>query len=114
MQRRQTTDVVLQALHMAVWRRRPKNRMLIHSGQVSQFASMDCAAFIRSHNLEHSMNRRGNCQDNAAADGFFSSFKRERIRCRSYNTRDEARQDVFDYIEMIYNPVRKQVRNGML
>ena len=99
---------------MAVWRRKPKQRVLIHSDQGSQFTSMDWAAFIRAHNLEHSMSRRGNCHDNAVAESFFSSLKRERIRRRTYKTREEARQDVFDYIEMFYNPVRKQVRNGML
>ena len=114
MQSRQTTDAVLQALHVAVWRRKPKQWVLIHSDQGSQFTSMDWAAFIRAHNLEHSMSRRGNCHDNAVAESFFSSLKRERIRRRTYKTRDEARQDVFDYIEMFYNPVRKQVRNGML
>jgi putative transposase len=114
MQSRQTSDVVLQALHMAVWRRKPKQRVLIHSDQGSQFTSLDWAAFIRAHNLEHSMSRRGNCHDNAVAESFFSSLKRERIRRRTYKTREEARQDVFDYIEMFYNPVRKQVRNGML
>ncbi len=56
----------------------------------------------------------GNCHHNAVAESFFSSLKHERIRRRTYKTRDEARQDVFDYIEMFYNPVRKQVRNGML
>lgn len=60
------------------------------------------------------MSRRGNCHDNAIAESFFSSLKRERIRRRTYKTREEARQDVFDYVEMFYNPVRKQVRNGML
>lgn len=68
---------------------------------------MDWAAFIRAHNLEHSMSRRGNYHDNAVAESFFSSLKRERIRRRTYKTRDEARQDVFDYIEMFYNPLRK-------
>ena len=53
------------------------------------------------------------CHDNAVAESFFSSLKRERIRRRTYKTREEARQDVFDYVEMFYNPVRKQVRNGM-
>lgn len=114
MQSRQTTDVVLQALHMAVWRRKPKHRVLIHSDQGSQFTSIDWAAFIRAHNLEHSMSRRGNCHDNAVAESFFNLLKRERIRRRTYKTREEARQDVFDYIEMFYNPVRKHVRNGML
>lgn len=114
LQSRQTIDVVLQALHMAVWRRKPKNRVLIHSDQGSQFTSMDWSAFTRAHNLEHSMSRRGNCHDNAVAESFFNLLKRERIRRRTYKTRGEARQDVFDYIEMFFNPIRKHVRNGML
>jgi putative transposase len=114
MQSRQTTDVVLQALLMAVWRRKPKSKVLIHSDQGSQFTSMDWASFLKHHNLEHSMSRRGNCHDNAVAESFFNLLKRERIRRRTYKTRDEARQDVFDYIEMFYNPKRKHARNGML
>ncbi len=114
MQGRQTTDVVLQALLMAVWRRKPKRKVLIHSDQGSQFTSMDWAAFLRAHNLEHSMSRRGNCHDNAVAESFFNLLKRERIRRKTYKTRAQARQDVFDYIEMFYNPKRKHVRNGML
>ncbi len=114
MQNRQTTEVVLQALHMAVWRRKPKDRVLIHSDQGSKFTSMDWAAFTRAHNLEHSMSRRGNRHDNAVAENFFNLLKRERIRHQTYKTREEARRDVFDYIEMFYNPKRKHVRNGML
>ncbi|MGH9705390.1 MAG: IS3 family transposase [Candidatus Acidiferrales bacterium] len=114
MQGRQTTDVVLQALLMAVWRRKPENKVLIHSDQGSQFTSMDWASFLKHHNLEHSMSRRGNCHDNAVAESFFNLLKRERIRRQPYKTRAEARQDVFDYIEMFYNPKRKHVRNGML
>ena len=114
MQSRQTTEVVLQALLMAVWRRKPKNRVLIHSDQGSQFTSMDWASFLKAHNLEHSMSRRGNCHDNAVVESFFNLLKRERIRRRTYRTRAEARQDVFDYVEMFYNPKRKHVRNGML
>jgi putative transposase len=113
-QGRQTTDVVLQALLMAVWRRKPKSKILIHSDQGSQFTSMDWASFLKHHDLEHSMSRRGNCHDNAVAESFFNLLKRERIRRRPYKTRAEARQDVFDYIEMFYNPKRKHVRNGML
>ncbi|GAB5373668.1 MAG: hypothetical protein AcusKO_01300 [Acuticoccus sp.] len=62
-----------------------------------------------------SMSRRGNCHDNAVAESFFNLLKRERIRRKVYRTRDEARRDVFDYIEMFYNPTRKHARrNGML
>ena len=114
MQGRQTTDVALQALLSAVWRRKPKNKVLIHSDQGSQFTSMDWASFLKHHDLAHSMSRRGNCHDHAVAESFFDLLKRERIRRRSYRTREDARRDVFDYIEMFYNPKRKHVRNGML
>lgn len=114
MQNRQTTGLVLQALLMAVWRRKPKTKVLIHSDQGSQFTSMEWASFLKHHNLKHSMSRRGNCHDNAVAESFFNLLKRERIRRRTYKPRAEARQDAFDYIEMFYNPKRKHVRNGML
>jgi len=114
MQNRQPTDLVLQALLMAVWRRKPAGKVLIHSDQGSQFTSIEWAAFLKQHNLEHSMSRRGNCHDNAVAESFFNLLKRERIRRRTYKNREDARQDVFDYIEMFYNPKRKHARNGML
>jgi putative transposase len=114
MQGRQTTNVVLQALLVAVWRRKPRNRMLVHSDQGSQFTSMEWASFLKHHNLEPSMGRRGNYHDNAVAESFFNLLKRERIRRKVYRTRAEARQDVFDDIEMVYNPTRKHARNGML
>lgn len=113
-QSRQPTDLVLQALLMAVWRRKPKRTVLNHTDQGSQYTSRDWAAFLRAHNIEHSMSRRDNCHDNAVAESFFNLLKRERIRRRSYKTREKARQDVFDYIEMFYNPKRKHVRNGVL
>lgn len=60
------------------------------------------------------MRRRGNCYDNAVAESFFASLKTERIRRKVYKTRQEARQDVFDYIELFYNPKRRHAKNGML
>jgi putative transposase len=114
MQNRQPTDLVLQALLMAVWRRKPTSKVLVHSDQGSQFKSIDWASFLKHHNLEHSMSRRGNCYDNAVAESFFNLLKRDRIRRRTYKTREDARSDVFDYIEMFYNPKRKHARNGML
>ncbi len=60
------------------------------------------------------MSRRGNCHDNAVVESFFNPLKRERSRRRTYRSRAEASQDVFDYIEMFYNPTRKHARNGML
>lgn len=84
MQSRQTTEVVLQAVLMAVWRRKPKDKVLVHSDQGSQFTSMDWASFLKHHNLVHSMSRRGNCHNNAVAESFFNLLKRERIRRRVY------------------------------
>jgi putative transposase len=113
-QSRQYTDLVLQALLMAVWRRKPVDKVVIHSDQGSQFTSIEWQSFLKQHNLEHSMSRRGNCHDNAVAESFFNLLKRDRIRRRVYKTREDARRDVFDYIEMFYNPKRKHARNGML
>ena len=71
---------------------------MIHSDQGSQFTSREWQVFRGQHNLEASMCRRGNCHDNAVAESFFQLLKRERIRRRTYLTREAARQDVFDYI----------------
>lgn len=114
MQSRQTTELVLQALLMTVWRRKPTEPVMIYSDQGSQFISMEWASFLKQHNLEHSMSRRGNCHDNAVAKSFFNLLKRERVRRKTYKTREEARQDIFDYIEMFYNLQRKHAKNGML
>ncbi len=107
-------DLVLSALLMAVWRRQPKSKVIIHSDQGSQFTSYEWEKFLKANNLEASMSRRGNCYDNAVAESFFQLLKRERIRRKTYATRKEARQDVFDYIEFFYNPKRKHGNNGML
>ncbi|CAN0496590.1 unnamed protein product [Discosporangium mesarthrocarpum] len=69
---------------------------------------------MKQHNLQQSMSRRGNCHDNAAAENSFSPLKRERIQHRTYKIREEASSNVFDYIEMFYNPKRKHTNNGML
>ena len=105
-------EIVLDALLMAVWRRRPNQRVLIHSDQGSQYSSNDWLRFCKTNNLEPSMSRRGNCWDNAVAESFFSSLKKERIRKRIYKTRDLARADIFDYIEMFYNQIRRHSHIG--
>jgi putative transposase len=75
----------------------------VHSDQGSQCGSDDWLRFGQSNNLKPSMSRRGNCWDNAVAESFFSSLKKERIKRRIYKTRDMAKTDIFDYIEMFYN-----------
>lgn len=111
---RMETELVLNALLMAVWRRRPTAAVMIHSDQGSQFSSHDWQTFLKVHNLVPSMSRRGNCWDNAVAESFFQLLKRERIRRKVYLTRDEAREDVFDYVEMFYNRKRKHGHTNML
>ncbi|UGQ46083.1 IS3 family transposase [Massilia endophytica] len=100
-------ELAMSALLMAVWRRQPTEEVMVHSDQGSQFSSYDWRDFLAAHGLVQSMSRRGNCHDNAVAESFFQLLKRERIRRKTYSTRDEARQDVFDYIEMFYNPKRR-------
>jgi putative transposase len=105
-------ELVLDALLMAVCRRRPQQSVLVHSDQGSQYGSDDWLRFCRTNNLEPSMSRRGNCWDNAVAESFFSSLKKERIRKRIYKTRDLAKADVFDYIEVFYNRTRRHSHLG--
>ena len=114
MHSRMHTSLVLNALLMAVWRRKPKGKVVIHSDQGSQFTSQEWGDFLKDHNLDASMSRRGNCYDNAVAESFFASLKTERIRRKIYKTRQDARQDVVDYIELFYNPKRRHAKNGML
>ena len=101
------TQLALDALLMALWRRRPHQQVLIHSDQGCQFTGHTWQSFLRDHNLLCSMSRRGNCHDNAVAESFFQLLKRERVRRQIYATRQEAKSDVFNYIEMFYNPTRR-------
>ena len=107
-------ELVLNALLMAVWRRKPGSLVTMHSDQGSQYTSHDWQAFLDANNLQASMSRRGNCHDNAVAESFFQLLKRERIKRQLYSTRDDARGDVIDYIEMFYNTRRRHGFNEML
>lgn len=104
-------ELVLDAVLMAVRKRKPK-KALIHSDQGSQYGSDAWRRFCRSHHLEPSMSRRGNCWDNAVVESFFSSLKKERIKKRIYKTRDLARADISEYIESFYNPTRRHAYIG--
>lgn len=98
--------LALDAVLMAVRRRRPRGTV-IHSDQGSQFGSDAWRRFCRSHALEPSMSRKGNCWDNAVVESFFSSLKKERIKKQIYKNRDLARVDVADYIDAFYNRTRR-------
>jgi putative transposase len=99
-------ELVLDAILMAVRRRKPTHT-LIHSDQGSQFSSDAWQRFCHAHHLEPSMSRRGNCWDNAVAESFFSSLKKERIKKRIYKTREMATTEISDDIEMFYNRTRR-------
>lgn len=104
---RMHTDLVLKAIQRAIWRRRPKGPVTVHSDQGSQYGSYDWVNFLKSHGLQQSMSRRGNCYDNAAKESFFSSLKMERIQRKIYPSVEDLRRDLFDYIELFYNPTRR-------
>ena len=99
-------ELVLDAILMAVRRRKPKNA-LIHSDQGSQFGSDAWRRFCHEHHLEPSMSQRGNCWDNAVAESFFSSLKKERIKKRLDKTGEIATAEIYDYIEMFYTRTRR-------
>ncbi|EOM5549075.1 IS3 family transposase [Escherichia coli] len=90
------------------------SKVLVHSDQGSQYTSHEWQSFLKSHGLEGSMSRRGNCHDNAVAESFFQLLKRERIKKKIYGTREEARSDIFDYIEMFYNSKRRHGSNNQM
>lgn len=105
-------EIVLDALLMAVWRRSPDNEVIIHSDQGSQFSSDEWNRFCDEHNLVPSMSRRGNCYDNAVVESFFSSLKKEKIRRHTFQTREKAKAELFDYIEVFYNKARRHQHLG--
>ncbi len=114
MKSQMTSDLAIDALFMAVWRRKPKQEVMVHSDQGSQYSSSDWRSFLKENSLVASKSRRGNCHDNAVAESFFQLLKRERIKRKIYTTREDARSDVFDYIEMFYNSKRRHGFNNQL
>jgi putative transposase len=114
MQSRIDRELVISALLMAIWRRQPEGKVLLHSDQGCQFTSHDWQDFLEANNFTASMSRRGNCYDNAVVESFFQLLKRERVKRRVSATREDAKADIFDYIEMFYNPVRRHGHNNGL
>ncbi len=106
--------MVSDALLMALWRRGKPSSLMHHSDQGSQYTSDDFQQLLKAQGITCSMSRRGECWDNAAMESFFSSMKTERLNRKVYRTREEARSDVFDYIERFYNPVRKHSKLDFL
>jgi putative transposase len=86
----------------------------VHTDQGSQYTRHDWQHFLKSHGLQASLSGRGNCHDNAVAESFFQFLKRERIKRHIYSTRNDARGDIVDYIEMFYNNKRRHSFNDLL
>ena len=110
MHHRQDRHMVIRAVESAVWQREGGWSVILHSDRGSQFTSYDYQRFLNRNTLLCSMSQVGHCGDNAACEGFFGLLKRDRVhRCR-YRTRDEAKADLFDYIERFHNPrMRRRV-----
>lgn len=101
------TQLVQDALTMAIWRRGKVEGVIVHSDQGSTYASGDYRKQLANHHLTCSMARKGECLDNAVAESFFGSLKNEWIHHEDYRTRQQARQRIFEYIEAFYNRQRR-------
>ncbi len=108
------TELVLQALEMALWRRRPAGGVVHHSDQGSQYTSLTFGERLRQAGLLASMGSVGDCYDNAMAESFFASLECELLDRQHFLTREAARMAVFDYIEGFYNPRRRHSALGYL
>ena len=107
-----TAQLVTDALVMAIWRRGKPDALLHHSDRGSQYTSEQFQKLMADHGIICSMSRSGNVWDNAAMESFFSSLKTERTARKTYRTRDQAKADVFDYIERFYNAKRRHSTIG--
>lgn len=112
MSHRMTRELVNDALRMAYWRRKPAPGVIFHSDRGSQYCSTGFQTLITTYQMVSSMSRKGNCWDNAVAESFFGSLKTERVFFTNYKTREEARRDITDYIEMFYNSKRRHSHLG--
>jgi len=110
-----TAQLVMDALTMALWRRGRPIELLHHSDQGSQYASEDFQRLLAHHGIACSMSRKGDCWDNAAVESFFASLKKEHVYTKPrYRTREEARADLFEYIEGFYNSQRRHSTLGQV
>ena len=109
---RLTASLATEALTMALWRRKPSTELLHHSDRGVQYASGDYQRLLGKHGIACSMSRKGNCWDNACVESFFGTLKKELVHHRRYATREEAKQEIFEYIEVFYNRQRRHSTLG--
>lgn len=112
MSSRITKSLVSNALQMAIWRRRPETGLIFHSDRGSQYCSNSFRKLLYQNKMHSSMSRKGDCWDNSVAESFFGSLKTEWVFHTVYKTREEARRDIVDYIEMFYNSKRRHSHLG--
>ena len=106
MRSRMNRCLATDALRMAIDQRRPSAGLVVHTDRGSQYASYAWRRLVKAHGLVGSMSRKGNCWDNAVAESFFASLKKERVHSKHYQTRAEAQRDILNYIVMFYNSRR--------
>lgn len=111
---RLTTDLVTTALQRALDRRQPEGDLVFHSDRGSQYASEELHTLARCHAIRLSMGATGSCYDNAVTESFFHTLKTEKTYFERYETREQARQSIFQYIEVFYNRQRRHSTNGNL
>jgi putative transposase len=111
---RMTADLVTDALAMAWFRRRPAPGVLCHSDRGSQYASDEYQRKLVAYGMRCSMSRKGNCWDNAPTESFFNSLKNERVHATRYRTHQDAKADLFEYIEVFYNRSRRHSSLGFV
>ena len=109
---RMSSDIVIDAITMAWFRRRPEPGLIHHSDRGSQYASQAFQAKLAQYGMRCSMSRKGNCWDNAPTESFFNSLKNERVHGQRYRTRQGAIADLFEYIEVFYNRIRRHSTLG--
>lgn len=107
-------ELVNNALLMAIFSRKPARGLIWHTDQGSQYVANSHLKIIQQHGIIQSMSRKGNCWDNAVAESFFATLKNELIYQQKFNTREEAKQAIFEYIEIFYNRVRVHSANDYL
>lgn len=100
-------ELVQDALSMSLWRRGEVKHVIVHSDQGSTYASVDYQSLLSEHKLRCSMSRKGECLDNAVAESFFGTLKNELVYHEDYHTRAQAKQSIFEYIEVFYNRQRR-------
>jgi putative transposase len=103
MSERMTSDLVVDAFRMALFRQKRKAPKVVHSDRGVQYASEAFRNELKAHGCKRSMSKKGDCWDNAVAESFFGTLKTELVHHEKYKTREQARLSIFDYIEVFYN-----------